>query len=146
MNAWYRDPRFREAEAKQIAADAAERANQPDLAAAYHLEAAEGLSYLALTVPADYPHTRSDLAIAAAVSFGCAGRYDRAVQFARRMLAQSGALSMRGKGELGKILEEYTPHVQLAPARRLPALRAASTEHRMRATVRASMSGKPKAA
>lgn len=105
MNEWFRDPRFREAEAKQIAADAAERDQRHDLAAAYHLEAAEALSRLAMDVTGDHPHTRSDLAIGAAVSFVGAGRFDHALQFAERMLA-NGALPSRGRGELTKIVEE----------------------------------------
>jgi hypothetical protein len=107
VNVWFRDPRFKEAEAKSIAADQAERQNQRDLAMALNYEAAEGFASVAISVPADHPNTRSDLAISAVVSFACAGRYDRAVQFARRMLAQQGMLSLRGRGELLKTLAEY---------------------------------------
>ena len=147
MNEWYRDPRFRQAEATQIAADQAERDNQRDLAMVRHFEAAEALANLALSVPADYPHTRSDFAISATVSFACAGRYDRAVQFARRMLAQQGALSMRGRGELAVMLNEYEPLVlRAAPAGRFPTRRASQVEHRMRDTVRGVLSRKPEAA
>lgn len=147
MNAWYRDPRYREAEAMQIAADQAERENNRDLGMARHFEAAEALANLALAVPADHPHTRSDFAISATVSYACAGRYDRAVQFARRMLAQQGALSMRGRGELSLMLKEYEPLVPtVAPAGRFPTRRAPSHQHRMRDAVRGVRTDTPEAA
>ena len=67
---------------------------------------------LALSVPDDHPHTLSDLAIAATASFGCAGNYPRAVQFARQLLAQRPCLTLRGRGELTLMLAEYEPLVQ----------------------------------
>jgi|JI9StandDraft_2_1071091.scaffolds.fasta_scaffold438418_2 hypothetical protein len=131
MNVWFRDPRFKEAEAKAIAADHAERRGQRDLAMALNHEAGEGFAAVAVCVPADHPNTRSDLAISAVVCFGLADRYDRAIQFARQMLARQGMLSPRGRGELMKLLSEYEP---LAPRDRLPAKRA--VPNRMRAAVR----------
>ena len=133
MNVWFRDPRFKEAEAKSIAADQAERQNQRDLAMALNYEAAEGFASVAISVPADHPNTRSDLAISAVVSFACAGRYDQAVQFARRMLAQQGMLSPRGRGELLKTLAEYEP---LVTPIRFPTKPAPRQPHRMRGGVR----------
>jgi hypothetical protein len=111
MNVWFRDRCFKEAEAKSIEADQAERQNKRDLAMALNYEAAEGFASVAISVPADHPNTRSDLAISAVFSFARAGRYDRAVQFARRMLAQQGMLSQRGRDELLKALAEYEPLV-----------------------------------
>jgi len=105
VNTWFRDPRFKEAEAKSIVADQAERQNRHDLAMVLHYEAAEGFANVAISVTADHPNTRSDLAISAVVSFACAGRYDRAAQFAQDMLAQPGMLSPRGRGELAKWLQ-----------------------------------------
>lgn len=107
MNQWYRDPRFRIAEAKSFEADRAGHRHQPELARRLHHEAAEGLAILALEVPAEYPHTRSDFAIAAAASYACAGEHDGAVRFARRMLEQPEALSQRGRGELALMVTEY---------------------------------------
>lgn len=133
MNVWFRDRRFKEAEAKSLAADQAERQNQRDLAMALNYEAAEGFASVAISVPADHPNTRSDLAISAVVSFACAGRYDRAVQFARRMLAQQGMLSPRGRGELLKTLAEYEP---LVTTIRFPTKPAPRNPHRMRGDVR----------
>ena len=52
----------------------------------------------------------------AAVSYGCAGNYDRAVEFAELMLAEPGALSARGRGELTKIIAQYAPSREAAPA------------------------------
>jgi len=133
VNVWFRDRRFKEAEAKSIAADQAERQNQRDLAMALNYEAAEGFASVAISVPADHPNTRSDLAISAVVSFACAGRYDRAVQFARRMLAQQGMLSPRGRGELLKTLAEYEP---LVTSIRFPTKPAPRHPHHMRGDVR----------
>jgi len=133
VNVWFRDRRFKEAEAKAIAADQAERQNQRDLAMALNYEAAEGFASVAISVPADHPNTRSDLAISAVVSFACAGRYDQAVQFARRMLAQQGMLSPRGRGELSKALAEYEP---LVTPLRFPTKRAPRNPYRMRSDVR----------
>jgi hypothetical protein len=133
VNVWFRDRRFKEAEAKSIAADQAERQNQRDLAMALNYEAAEGFASVAISVPSDHPNTRSDLAISAVVSFACAGRYDRAVQFARRMLAQQGMLSPRGRGELLKTLAEYEPLV--TPIQR-PTKPAPRHPHRARGGVR----------
>jgi hypothetical protein len=67
------------------------------------------------------------------VCFGCADRYDRAVQFARQMLARQGMLSPRGTGELLKLLDEYEPLVRRA---RLPSRPARAVPNRMRAAVR----------
>jgi hypothetical protein len=117
VNVWFRDQRLKEAEAKSIAADQAERQNQRELALKLNYEAAEGFASVAVSVPADHPNTRSDLAISAVVSFASARRYDQAVQFARSMLAQPDTLSPRGRGELLKTLAEYEPLVthQISP-------------------------------
>jgi hypothetical protein len=117
VNVWFRDQRLKEAEAKSIAADQAERQNQRELALKLNYEAAEGFASVAVSVPADHPNTRSDLAISAVVSFASARRYDQAVQFARSMLAQPNMLSPRGRGELLKTLAEYEPLVthQISP-------------------------------
>jgi hypothetical protein len=133
VNDWFRDRRFKEAESKSIEADQAERQNQRDRAMTLNHEAAEGFASLAISVPADHPNTRSDLAISAVVSFALAGRYDQAIQFARRMLAQPGMLSPRGRGELAKALAEYEP---LVTPSRLPAKAAARRPHRARGDVR----------
>jgi hypothetical protein len=159
VNAWFRDARCKEGEAKAMAADDADRRNKRDLAMALHLEAAEAFASVAINVPADYPNTRSDLAIAAVVSFACADRYDLAVRFARRMLAQGGMLSPRGRGELSDMVVDYEPLVpqrfhahegtseqgepsrSIAPVvarKHLPTKRA-NVRHRRRDAVRGSM-------
>jgi hypothetical protein len=146
VNPWFRHPLFKEGEDKSIEADRLDRQNQRDLAMTLHFQAAEAFAKLAQLVSGDHAHERSDIAIAAAVSYGCAGHYDRAVKFAELMLAQQGALSARGRGELTKIIEEYAPIVRLTtPTGRLPARRAGNGPHRMRDYVR-GRSEKPEAA
>lgn len=153
MSGWFSNPRCKEGQAKSIAADEADRRGETDKAMALHLEAARAFASVAIVVPADYPNTRSDIAISAVVSFACADRYDLAVRFARRMLAQGGMLSPRGRGELAEMVEEYAPLVPkqaavatdadtvsaTAPIASRPHLRtkrAVAPEHRMRGTVR----------
>lgn len=147
MNQWFRDALFKEGEAKSIAADRADRNNQRDLAMTLHFQAAEAFASLAQLVPGDHPHTRSDIAIAATISYACAGHYDRAVKFAQLMLAQQGALSARGRGELTQMLKDYEQVVpSVAMADRLPARRASDHRHRMRDVVRGLSPSKPVAA
>lgn len=143
MSDWFDHPLFKSGEQKSIEADAADRKNERELAMSLHFQAADAFAKLAQLVPAEYPRTRSDIAVAAAVSYGCAGHYGRAVKFAELMLAQQGALSARGIGELTKIVEEYAPLLRIAPEARLPARRAANGQHPTRDKVRAPWAKNP---
>lgn len=108
MNVWMQDPRTEKAEVDAFEAERAER--HGDLAGArarYHA-AADAFAAVALSVPADYPNTRSDLAIAAVASYARAGNFGRATELARRMLAESDALTEHGRGELARLMSEYS--------------------------------------
>jgi hypothetical protein len=109
MNEWMRDPRVAQAEADAFQAERAERRGDPTEARALYHRAAESLANVALGVPADHPNTRSDLAIAAMVSFSRSGDFDRAIEFGRRMLAEEDALPSSGRDELGRLVREYGP-------------------------------------
>jgi hypothetical protein len=63
---------------------------------------------VAVAVPCDYPNTRSDLAIAAIASFARAGDFGQAIEFARRILAESDALTAHGRAEIVRLAHEYT--------------------------------------
>jgi hypothetical protein len=108
MNIWMQDPRVEKAEVDAFEAERAER--RGDLAGArarYHA-AADAFAAVALTVPADYPNTRSDLAIAAVASYARADDFGRAVELARRVLAESDALTEHGRSELEQLEGRYT--------------------------------------
>jgi hypothetical protein len=118
MNAWMKDPRVDKAAFDAFEAERAER--RGDLAGArarYHT-AADAFAAVALSVPADYPNTRSDLAIAAVASYARAGDIGQATEFARRVLAESDALTEHGRGELLRLMREYA--ALLAPATAQP--------------------------
>jgi len=118
MNQWMRDPRAKKGEVEAFEAERAER--RGDFAGArerYH-HAGEAFASVAAGVPATYPNTRSDLAIAAVASFARAGDLGRAIEFARRMLAESDARTEYGRGELLRAVQEYA--TLLTPLARPP--------------------------
>jgi hypothetical protein len=108
MNAWMNDPRIQKAEVDAFEAERAERRGDLAGARARHHAAADAFATVALGVPADYPNTRSDLAIAAVASYARAGDFGRATEIARRMLAESDALTDHGRGEIRRLMSEYT--------------------------------------
>jgi len=110
-------PRVEEAEAKSFAAEQAERRGNFATARALHLDAASAFASVAVAVPCDYPNTRSDLAIAAIASFARAGDFGQAIEFARRILAESDALTAHGRTEIARLAREYTTLVAPSPSR-----------------------------
>ena len=107
MNPWMKDPRVDKAALDAFEAERAER--RGDLAGArarYHA-AAGAFVAVALSVPASCPNTRGDLAIAAVASYARAGDLGMAAEVARRVLAESDALTEYGKSELLRLLREY---------------------------------------
>jgi len=63
----------------------------------------------------DHPNTRSDLAFAAVASYSRAGRFDLAVEFGKRMLAEGDALTEYGRLELVRLVRQYSQVI--APVR-----------------------------
>ena len=116
MNAWMNDPRVEKAEVDAFEAERAERRGDLAGARARHHAAADAFAAVALGVPADYPNTRSDLAIAAVASYARAGDFGRATELARRMLAESEALTEHGRGELSRLMREYTALLTAPPS------------------------------
>jgi len=102
-----RDPRVEHAEADIFFAERAERGGDADTARRRYLAAAEAFAAVSLSVPADHPNTRSDLAIAAVATFARGGAYRRAVDHALRVLAEANALTKAGRAELLRLLREY---------------------------------------
>jgi hypothetical protein len=107
MNPWMKDPRVDQAALDSFEADRAERRGNLADARARHHAAADAFAAVALSVPADYPNTRSDLAIAAVASYARAGDFGRAAELARRVLAESDALTEYGRTELFRMMREY---------------------------------------
>ena len=120
MNVWMKDPRVDKAETDAFEAERAERRGDLAGARARHHEAADAFAAVALGVPADHPNTRSDLAIAAVASYARAGDLGRAIELARRMLAESSALTEYGRGELARLARDYA--ALLPPAQNGPVL------------------------
>lgn len=114
MNRWFQDPRVVKAEADAFEAERAERGGDSASARAKHLEAANAFTAVALSVPPDHPNTRTDLAIAAIASFARAGDFGQAAATARRMLAEADALTVDGRAEIKRLLDE---HVEIVGAR-----------------------------
>jgi hypothetical protein len=114
MNAWMKDPRVDKAAFEAFEAERAERRGDLAGARALHHAAADAFAAVALGVPADHPNTRSDLAVAAVASYARAGDFGRATELARRMLAESDALTEHGRGELLRLMREYA--LLLGPA------------------------------
>src|SRR5207237_5536906 len=81
------------------------------------LDAASAFAIVAVAVPCDYPNTRSDLATAAIASFARAGDFGQAIEFARRILAESDALTAYGRTEIARLAHEYTNLVAPSPSR-----------------------------
>jgi hypothetical protein len=115
VNAWMQDPRVEKAEADAFEAERAERRGDLAGARARHHVAADAFAAVALGVPADYPNTRSDLAIAAVASYARAGDFGRAIELARRMLAEGDALTDHGRRELLRLVREYAALLARAP-------------------------------
>lgn len=130
MNPWMRDARVEKAEQDAFFAERAERKGDFASARRLYLDAASAFAVVALGVPADHPNTRSDLATAAVASYARANEYNRAVEFARRMLAEPDALTEHGRGELSRLALAYGA---LAPA---PAVTQTSRSAAVRDEVR----------
>jgi hypothetical protein len=113
MNPWMADPRVEKAEVDAFEAERAERRGDLANARALHHAAADAFAAVALGVPADHPNTRTDLAIAAVASYARAGDFGRAVELARRVLAEGDALGERGRRELTRLMRQYA--MLLAP-------------------------------
>jgi hypothetical protein len=114
-----RDRRVEQAEVDSFEAERAERRGDVAGARARHHAAADAFAAVALSVPADHPNTRSDLAIAAVASYARAGDFGRATELARRMLAESDALTEHGRHELARLMHEYAkllPHAATGSA------------------------------
>jgi hypothetical protein len=133
MNPWMKDPRVDKAALDAFEAERAERRGNLAIARDRYREAAEGFAQIALTVPVDYPNTRSDLAIAAVASYARAGDFGRAVELAGRMLAESDALTEYGRAELARLMHQYAALVSSATPRPGP---AANRGHDVRYEVR----------
>lgn len=115
MNLWMSDARVKQGEVDAFEAERAER--RGDLAAArsgYH-DAGKAFASVAAAVPVSYPNTRTDLAIAAVASFARAGDFGRAIEFARRMLAEGDALTPPGRSELLRAVQQYATLLPPAP-------------------------------
>lgn len=143
MNQWFDDPRTATGEEKTLAAERAERRGNFGISRTLYHEAGEAFEVVAISVPPTHPNTRSDLAIAAVVTFARAGDFGRAVAFANRMLAEYGALSVHGRAELGRLTQEYAKRMVSAEATpitgtlaRLPTLRAGSRSQVIRQAAR----------
>lgn len=107
MNRWMRDPRVERAEADTFFAERAERAGDRESAKEKYRAAGESFAAVSLSVPADHPNTRADLSIAAVAALARGGAYPRAIDHARRVLAEPGALTESGRAELLRLLREY---------------------------------------
>ncbi len=116
MNPWMNDPRVAKAEVDAFEAERAERRGDPAGARARHHAAADAFGAVALSVPADHPNTRSDLAIAAVASYARAGDFGRATELARRVLAESEALTEYGRDELFRLMREYSALLVAPPS------------------------------
>jgi hypothetical protein len=116
MNAWMQDGRVAKAEVDAFEAERAERRGDLAGARARHHAAADAFAAVALCVPPSYPNTRSDLAIAAVASYGRAGDFGRAAELARRMLAESDALTEHGRSELLKLMRAYASFLAPVPS------------------------------
>ncbi len=108
MNPWMRNPRVEKAEVDAFEAERAERRGDAAEARERYHAAADAFAAVALSVPAHYPNTRSDLAIAAVASSARAGDFGRAAELGRRVLAESDALTEYGRTELFRMMREYT--------------------------------------
>jgi hypothetical protein len=108
MNSWFQDPRIEKAEEQAFEAERAERRANRAAARQLYLAAAEAFASVALSVHADHPNTRSDLAIAAVASFARAGDFGQSIDFGQRVLAESDALTEAGRAELKRLVDEYS--------------------------------------
>lgn len=136
MNAWLSDARVEKGEAAAFRAEQSERQGNPASARTLYREAAEAFASVALSVPADHPNTRSDLAIAAVASFARSGDFGRALEFARRALAEVDALSEHGKAELSRIVDEYGALIVRAAPRKLASGRGLELREAVRSQFR----------
>lgn len=120
MNVWMRDERVAKAEVDAFEAERAERRGDHGTARERYHDAAEGFASVALSVPSDHPNTRCHLAIAAVASFARAGDFGRAIEYGRRILVESDALTADGRQELGRLVSEYATLVAQPSSPRVP--------------------------
>lgn len=133
MNPWFRHPRILQAQADSYHAEQAERRANFSEAHMLHLRAAEAYAAVALSVPPDYPNTRSDLAIAGVASYARSGDFGGAIELARRMLAERDALTDDGAAELETLARDYG---RLVVAAKSPPVPLTNRGHAVREKVR----------
>jgi|LNFM01.1.fsa_nt_gb hypothetical protein len=97
------DPRSRRAEERAFEAERCERRGEFARARELYLEAAENSLSVALDVQG-LPRVRSVLAVSAVCLFRRAGRYDRAIEAAERLLAEDLSLTEEAAHELRDIV------------------------------------------
>lgn len=132
-NPWLDMPEARAASETAFQAELAEDDNDARTAKDLYQKAAVAYTRLALSVTADHPQTRSALGVAAVACHARAGDFGTALDVARRLLAQSGALSQRGRTDLLRMVGNYTELIDAERKRTRP---AAARATRMRDHVR----------
>ncbi len=138
-NSWFDMPEARAASETAFQAELAEDDGDSHTAKDLYQKAAVAYTRLALSVTADHPQTRSALGIAAVACHARAGDFGTAIDVARRLLAQSGALSQRGRADLLRMVGNYTELIDAERKRTRPAARPTS---RTRDDVRTRFDGK----
>lgn len=132
MSAWVTDPRAKRAEENAFEAELAEAAGDNDRAKNLWLVAAADYVPLAYAIPPEEPNARGAIGISAVACLARGGDFVRAVDIANRLLAQSGALSSRARGELVRMAENYAEIVRGQHM----GTKSANAGHRMRSKVR----------
>lgn len=122
-NPWFDSPEARAASEDAFQAELAEDDNDSGRAKDLYRKAAVAYTRLALSVTADHPQTRSALGVSAVACHARAGDFGTALQVAERLLAQSGALSQRGRADLLRMVGNYTELIDAERKRTLPAQR-----------------------
>lgn len=115
MNGWFRHPHAKAGELAAFEAETLEREGDLETSRERWASAARSFAMLALRVPASHPNTRSDFAIAATASFARAREFHRAIDFALRVLAESGALTEDGRRELREMVSSFGSSVKQGP-------------------------------
>ncbi len=125
-NRWFETLEARTASETAFQAELAENDDDAGKAKELYRKAAVAYTRLALAVTADHPQTRSALGVAAVACHARAGDFGVALDVARRLLAQSGALSQRGRTDLLRMVGNYTELIDAERKRTLPATRPAN--------------------
>jgi hypothetical protein len=122
-NPWFDTSEAHAASGAALQAELAESDGDASRAKELYREAASSYTRLALSVTADHPQTRSALGVAAVACHARAGDFGKAIDVARRLLAQSGALSQRGRTDLLRMVANYNDLISVERKRTLPARR-----------------------